>query len=92
MLAIEYWRFHHPGSGALPEAVTCEEDGSWSLLWGDRCVTAEAVGERVVWPWLQVLRLREVEAGRCHTLIVLPDSAGPDDRRRLRVWMRLGRG
>lgn len=92
LLVVEYWRLHHRSVGSPPEAVACEGDGSWSLFWSRHCVTAEAVGERVVWPWLQVLRLREVDTGRCHTLIVLPDCAGRDDRRRLRLWMRLGRG
>ncbi|WP_027328873.1 protein YgfX [Marinimicrobium agarilyticum] len=92
LLVAEYWRFHRARTSPSPEAVTCEEDGSWSLSWGSRSVTAEAVGEQVVLPWLQVLRLREVASARRHRLIVLPDCASRDDRRRLRLWMRLGRG
>ncbi len=92
LLVAEYWRFHHRSGTAPPEAVACEEDGSWSLFWGRHRAAAEAAGEMVVWPWLQVLRLTDVDTGRRHTIIVLPDSAGRDDRRRLRLWMRLGRG
>ncbi|WP_347331984.1 protein YgfX [Marinimicrobium locisalis] len=91
-LLVEYWRFCRWRSGAPPEAVACEADGTWALFWDGRRAAAELVGERVVWPWLQVLRLTEVETGRRHTLIVLPDSADREERRRLRLWMRLGRG
>lgn len=91
LLVVEYWRFRR-GSVMSPEAVACEADGGWWLLRGDQWVEARTMGEAVVWPWLQVLRLREVEAGRRHCLVVLPDCAGRDDRRQLRLWMRLGRG
>lgn len=90
-LLVELWRFRR-WREAPPDAVACESDGTWALLWGERRAAAELAGERVVWPWLQVLRLKEVETGRHHTLVVLPDSAGREARRRLRLWMRLGRG
>lgn len=91
LLLVEYWRFRR-GSGRSPEAVACEEDGRWWLLWQEQWVEARAVGDSVVWSWLQVLRLKELQTDRRHSIVVLPDCAGRDDRRQLRVWMRLGRG
>lgn len=90
-LLVECWRFRR-WRDSPPEAVICEPDGTWALFWEGRRSVAELAGERIVWPWLQVLRFTEVDTGRRHTLIVLPDSASREERRRLRLWMRLGRG
>ena len=37
--------------------------------------------------WLVVMNLGE-DAGRARSLVLLPDSAGAEDLRRLRVWLR----
>lgn len=46
------------------------------------------LGSSFVSPWLTVLNLRPV-GGRCSVpLVILPDAAGEEDFRRLRVWLR----
>lgn len=67
------------------------EAGQWYLRWETESLGVVPVGEWLVWPWLQVVRLRVSESAVVHTLVLLPDSATKDDRRRLRVWLRMGR-
>lgn len=40
-----------------------------------------------VHPWLTVFRFRDT-GGVLRRIVVLPDSAAPDEARRLRVWLR----
>jgi hypothetical protein len=48
----------------------------------------QPVGEVVVWQWLIVMHFRPLNGGRRLSLALLPDSAVPEDLRRLRVWLR----
>lgn len=89
-MGLECWRFHR-SQRRLPRAVACEY-GVWQLAWADNHWSdADPVGVWHLWHWLQIIRLRGRDDGRRWTLIWLPDSAGTEDRRRLRVWLRLGR-
>lgn len=67
------------------------ESGQWYLRWDTESVEVVPVGEWLVWSWVQVVRFRVSGGSAVHTLVVLPDSATAEDRRRLRVWLRMGR-
>lgn len=80
---VRRWlRFPYTGLRLLP-------DGAWALASGD--IEAEAVlmpgGYRTV--HLVVLPLRTTEQ-RTIRLVLWPDSASPDELRRLRAWLRWG--
>ncbi len=64
------------------------EAGQWYLQWDSEPVGVVPVGQWLVWPWLQVMRFRTSRG--VLTLVIAPDGAGKDDRRRLRVWLRTG--
>ncbi len=51
-------------------------------------LTQATLTQATVWPWLVVMNFRCLAEGRRYSVIVLPDSAGLDCRRRLRVLLR----
>lgn len=87
LLVWEWWR---TGRRSEP-TVLAYEAGAWTLEGASGLFTVVPCGEWLIWPWLQVVRFREGGRRRVHTLVILPDSASADDRRRLRVWLRMGR-
>ena len=62
-------------------------DSGWSLGLADRLIAADLV-QATVWPWLVVMNFRCRLSGRRYAVIVLPDSADTECRRKLRVLLR----
>ncbi len=89
LLLWEWWLMRRRWR-AIPRWLGFEA-GQWYLRWDTEALGVVPMGEWLVWPWLQVVRFRVSESSVVHTLVVLPDSATVDDRRRLRVWLRMGR-
>ncbi|UZJ45877.1 hypothetical protein OOT55_07450 [Marinimicrobium sp. C6131] len=88
--ALLAWEWCRSGRRSGPTVLSYEA-GEWTLGWQSGVVTVAPFGEWLIWPWLQLVRFREVDGRAVHTLVILPDSASADDRRRLRVWLRMGR-
>jgi hypothetical protein len=76
-------RLHEQSAGTL-----LVSSGDW--YWNDArgCTELVLSGAVIVWPQLIVLPFREQHRRWRKTLVLLPDSASADDRRRLRVWLR----
>ena len=55
-------------------------DGAWS--------ECEVLGTTYVTPYLTVLNLRPADGRAVRRIVILPDSAHPEDFRKLRVWLR----
>ncbi len=51
---------------------------------------AEILGSSFVTPWLTVLNLRFPHCRLPVNVVLLPDMLGPDDFRRVRVWLKWG--
>jgi toxin CptA len=64
-----------------------EQDGTLLRKTGDEWQPASLLPSTRVTPWLTVLHLRDDNDRRTH-IVILPDSLGQDDYRRLRVWLR----
>ncbi len=79
----------HPGLGSIRRAVWFA-DGEWALVdVHGRSFGAEAEPGPVCLPWLVVVRLRPLRAGRVRNLVLAADSADADVLRRLRTRLRL---
>jgi toxin CptA len=77
-------------------ARALELDAQGRARWQDgsgQWQEAEILPSSYASDWLVVLKLR-ASGGRDRSLVLLPDSAAPEELRRLRVWLRwrLGRG
>jgi toxin CptA len=73
--AVVGFELRPDGSGAIED-----RSGRWREV--------GVLGSSFVSPLLTVLNLRVAGAGRRRSLIVTPDALGPDEFRRLRVWLR----
>lgn len=85
-LAFSAWRAvrRSPVTG-----LRLSEKGSLTLLLADGlAVSANVEAGSVVFPRLVVLRARELETRRSHSLVLLPDSLPQEHFRLLRVWLR----
>ena len=74
---------------ARPLLLRLDASG-WALGEADATEPVEPLPDSTVWPRLTVLRLASAVGVR--TLILLPDSAAPEELRRLRVALRLRAG
>ncbi len=77
-----------------PNAVTRIEyaAGRWRLQGPRGARQARLEGSAFVTPFLTVLRLRVAGERRSRALLLLPDSATPQERRRLRMLLISGGG
>ncbi len=69
--------------------IACIEllDGRWRLKTGDGATHHARLIGGYAHPLIVILNFR-LENGRRRSLTLLPDSADPDDLRRMRVWLR----
>lgn len=78
----------------LPDAVVLLEvdaDGCLRVVCRNgEVLAAEVLGDSVVGAWLTILNLKV--AGRRRTVLLAGDGVAVEDYRRLRVWLRWGRG
>lgn len=70
-----------------PIEFRTEQDGTLLMKAGDEWQPVSLLPSTMVTPWLTVLHLRDDDKDRTH-IVILPDSLGQDDYRRLRVWLR----
>lgn len=85
LIGVSWRRFvHHQRT--QPRGIE-HTGGGWFLWWGNHREPAEPVGQWLLWPQLQWLCF-DVGGNRCQ-FACLSDSASPEQRRRLRQWMRL---
>ncbi|MGD8176940.1 protein YgfX [Marinimicrobium sp. ARAG 43.8] len=89
ILAASFWNQRRRGQNE-PTALSFDS-GGWCLHWQTERRPVVAIGEWLLWSWLQILQFRDESTDRRWRLICLPDSASSDDRRRLRVWLNMGR-
>ena len=90
MLLWAWWRFRQ--EWRRTPSVVGFEAGRWYMEQDDHRQYLRPCGEWLVWSWIQVIRWADFEGGgTVRTVICLPDSASAEDRRRLRVWLRMGR-
>lgn len=64
--------------------------GRWRLWTSRGEQTVELRREQLVLSWLVVLQWCDPVSGKSAALALWPDSASPDDLRRLRVFLRFG--
>ncbi|WP_339617607.1 protein YgfX [uncultured Gilvimarinus sp.] len=76
--AEQYWR------------VQCDSEGWWLGRVGAELKPARLVGGTRLWRTLTFLTLLDEQG--THPLLLCPDSAAPDELRRLRVWLISRRG
>lgn len=81
------WEWRRESRLITPDKLGCDA-GGWYLVIRGVVERAEPRGSRLVWIWLQIIPLRTASA--TYTVVVLPDMASAEDRRHLRVWLRLG--
>ena len=75
-------------SGAIV-SLRMERGGALSLQTSDRdWHEAHVLGTTFVSPYLTILNLKCPDSSRARHVIVLPDSASPEEFRLLRVWLR----
>jgi hypothetical protein len=74
---------------ARPAIECIRADGEGCAIYRDEAWHAVQVQpESVVWPWLIVLHAREQRNGARLRVVLWPDSAHPEQLRRLRAWLR----
>lgn len=78
------WYGHKHGPSQLSY-----RDGDWYLMLSGVEFRAALVGDLVIQSWLLVARFRLHASSARISVICLPDSAGVEDFRRLRVWLRV---
>lgn len=75
-----------------PDSIVALEitaDGGFSLrLLGGNWLHCVALGSTYVTGLMVVANLKELEQGRIHHAVILPDGIDAEDFRRLRVWLR----
>lgn len=70
-------------------SLRIERGGALSLHTSDRdWHEAHVLGTTFVSPYLTILNLKCPDSSRTHHVVVLPDSASPEEFRLLRVWLR----
>lgn len=75
--------------GNAVTALRIETDGVLRLHTARRgWVAGELLGSSYVTSFLSVINLRVADERRMRSVVLLPDSIGRDEYRRLRVWLR----
>ncbi|MEE8057366.1 MAG: protein YgfX [Pseudomonadales bacterium] len=80
------WRFASPRSCHWIKQMDYRDQG-WSLTVAGKEVPADLV-QATVWSWLVVVNFCGEENKRRYSVIVLPDTADANQRRKLRVMLR----
>lgn len=62
---------------------------SWCLLTAQAEIRLAPVNAIVLWSWIIIMPFEEVSTNKKYLMTVLSDSVGPDEWRRLKVWLRL---
>ncbi|WP_374350237.1 protein YgfX [Chitinimonas sp.] len=83
--AYHGWRFRQP----YPVEIRLLPDGRWALLLAGDEQEGSLLPGSYLTQALQVLHFR-LDSGKPIRIAVWPDSASPEQRRRLRVWLRWG--
>jgi toxin CptA len=69
--------------------ITLREHGRCELLTrGGAVLEGTVAGSSFVSPWLTVVNVRLEGGRRLRSVVVMPDCAAAEERRRLRVWLR----
>ena len=63
-------------------------NNQWRLTTHAGRVVVGLAGEVVVWSWLIIIPVRELQSKTRYYLIALPDSLEKEPWRRLRVWLK----
>jgi toxin CptA len=75
-----------------PNAIVelgCTDDGRLDLIQRDgECLEAEVLPDTAVYRAAVLLRVRVGGRRSARSIVVFPDSAAPQELRRLRVWLR----
>ena len=76
-------------SGDAVIEVTLREHGRCELLTrGGAVLEGTVAGSSFVSPWFTVVNVRLEGGRRLRSVVVMPDCAAAEERRRLRVWLR----
>jgi hypothetical protein len=77
-----------PRSG--PSMLAVGARGELTLFLGGKPCAARLLPDSTIWSWLAVLRLES--EGKRYSMMVLPDAALEEERRRLNMYVRWFRG
>jgi hypothetical protein len=83
---LSVWRYGDVRAPNQVRQIVFREQG-WLLVLSEREQVVELL-QTTVWPWLMVMNFRDRHSGQRYSVLILPDSADPQQQRRLRVMLR----
>lgn len=85
-----YWHYILRRSRHAVRGLSITRDGLKIETCRDDWIPVETLGSSFVSPWLTVLNLKLPDRRLATHVVLLPDMLGPDEFRRLRVWLKWG--